>query len=788
MSVRTTSITTVRQLTITAWSDYLHTSMDSLPGDWSQHLAVAAFGSFARGDMTSCSDIDLVFLVDSHNTQLQETIVQHVLYPLWDNGHEVDYSFRTITECIQLATDDLTVALSLVDIRHITGNDTLTTGLQQETSRLWRQHISQWLPLISQQARTRHTRSGVVADLMQPDIKNGLGGVRDYHALKVLAVSQLALSSPLPADPQGREKLEQAYNFLTDCRFALHALSGKRRDIVLAHYGDDIAAMLHLTDRFQLIREISTAGRLISYAWQNAADHAAQSLLARTTRSPQALARARRPAGRDVVIADERIVLAHAASPTQDPYLPLKVACAAATHNLPIAQSTMRRLTQCHPGLPEHPTPYLLELLVDFLSRGLPIIPVVETLDRGGIWSTFIPQWEHIRDLPSTEISHIYVCDRHLLHTVAQTRQLLTNVSRPDLLLLSALLHDLGKGRREDHSEVGAKIAAQLLPRLGATPQDTTRVVAAVRLHLYLPKLINTMDVSSPDTWAEVHHTVGEDPVLCEILLALMRADSLATGPNVWSVNKETLSTQLARGYFSHYPLLTQAGHHGPARDTPGITMTPHGDTFAISLTQPDSWEHISSLLATLRTHSLATHRAHLTFADKLCTLTGEFSTAFGAPPAAALIRQDINRLATTCLDTPQPRAHSYDYSLSTGYLTSSEDSTHTFVPVTTRRHFGMIHHHTQHQREATHLLLRYSAQDSEYVGERLIALCGEHSLRPEWIHMRRCGSVLSYSVCVHADDDLLPGQATYQLVWEQLGQLCSLSDGSEDESTTANS
>jgi [protein-PII] uridylyltransferase len=188
-----------------------------------------------------------------------------------------------------------------------------------------------------------------------------------------------------------------------------------------------------------------------------------------------------------------------------------------------------------------------LNNLLVLLGAGPATVGVIETLDRTGLWGRLFPEWAAIRDLPPRDVVHIWTVDRHLAEAVSRARIFTTRVARPDLLILSALLHDLGKGRGVDHSVVGAELATGIGTRLAMWPSDVEILAKLVRHHLLLAKVATRQDLNDPRTIGTVCEALDGDPVLLDVLHALTEADSLATGPGVWSDWKASLVGDLVR-------------------------------------------------------------------------------------------------------------------------------------------------------------------------------------------------------------------------------------------------
>ncbi|MGH3936821.1 MAG: HD domain-containing protein, partial [Pseudonocardiaceae bacterium] len=309
------------------------------------------------------------------------------------------------------------------------------------------------------------------------------------------------------------------------------------------------------------------------------------------------------------------------------------------------------------------PRPALEELL-SLLGAGPPAVDVIEAMDRTGLWGRLFPEWGAVRDLPPRDRAHVWTVDRHLVEAAAQAARLTTTVARPDLLLLGALLHDLGKGRDADHSVVGAALAQQIGHRLGLPDPDVVTLRAMVRHHLLLPHTATRRDLDDPTTVQRVIDTLDGDPVLLELLVALAEADSLATGPGVWTEWRAALIFDLAercRAVLSgrplpapeplseeHRALAQQCAANGllyvesDAGAKPGAVTT-------ITVVAPGRPGLLALAAGVLALHSLQVHAADIRMLELPAGAAAAVSTftvspRFGRPPDVALLRQDLAR------------------------------------------------------------------------------------------------------------------------------------------------
>ncbi|MFC0450759.1 [protein-PII] uridylyltransferase [Rhodococcus jostii] len=616
-------------------------------------FALVAVGGLGRRELLPFSDLDLLLLHDDMDPAVVAQVADQLWYPLWDAHIKLDHSVRTIPQALQVADTDITAALGMLEARHIVGDVELTNLLISGVRRQWRTDIRNRFDELVAQTKSRWERSGEIAHRAEPDLKSGRGGLRDVQLLNALSIAQLTDGMPGlgPESPGGG--LALAHRRLLDVRTELHRVAGRSRDQLRAQDADEIGAALRIGDRFDLARMLSDAARTISYSVDVGVRTAGHALprrgLARLRRPP-----VRRPLDEGVVEHAGEVVLARDARPAKDPGLVLRVASASATTGMPMSASTLNRLADNAPELREPwPKEALNDLLV-MLGSGSRAVAAIEALDRTGLWGRLLPEWGAVRDLPPRDAVHTWTVDRHLVETAAHASAFTTRVARPDLLMLGALLHDIGKGRGGDHSVVGAELATQIGKRLGLWPSDVVLLTAIVRHHLLLPHTATRRDLDDPATVEKVVETIGGDGVLLELLHALAEADSLATGPGVWGDWKSSLIGELVRRCR-----LVMAGEVLPAPDpldpehvalaaTGGVHValvpadSPHN--YVVTVIAPDQRGLLSKAAGVLALHSLRVYSASLGSAEGSAVNSFVVSPRFGAPPQAGLLRQELIR------------------------------------------------------------------------------------------------------------------------------------------------
>ncbi|MDV9189382.1 [protein-PII] uridylyltransferase [Streptomyces sp. SR27] len=500
--------------------------------------ALVAVGGYGRAELSPRSDLDLLLLHDgSADKTAVAALADRLWYPVWDLGLALDHSVRTPAEARATASDDLKVHLGLLDARPVAGDHGLATALRTTVLADWRNQAPGRLPELDALCRERAERTGELQYLLEPDLKEARGGLRDAQALRAVAASWLA-DAP-------REGLDAARRRLLDVRDALHLTTGRATDRLALQEQDAVAAELGLLDADTLLREVYEAARTIAYATDVTWREVNRVLKARSSRPRlRALLSGRSGAGKPpvertplaegVVEMDGEVVLARAARPERDPVLPLRAAAAAAQSALPLSLHAVRRLAATAKPLPVPWPAEAREELVTLLGAGEATVPVWEALEAEGLVTRLLPDWERVRCRPQRNPVHTWTVDRHLVETAVRAAALTRRVGRPDLLLVAALLHDIGKGWPGDHSVAGETIARDLAARIGFDRTDAATLATVVRHHLLLVETATRRDLDDPATVHSVATAVGTVGTL-ELLHALTEADALATGPAAWS-------------------------------------------------------------------------------------------------------------------------------------------------------------------------------------------------------------------------------------------------------------
>jgi [protein-PII] uridylyltransferase len=522
-----------RAAALDLWLSALHDNAG--PDGGPPGVALVALGGLGRREVAPNGDLDLV-LVHAGDEAVAE-VAERIWYPIWDAGLTLDHSVRTVEQALAVAADDTKAGLGLLDARHLAGDPRLSAQLREQTLVLWRQRARHHLPVLRELTTQRWRAQGELAFLLDGDLKEARGGLRDVRVLRGVAYAHVA--------DAWRPPVRAAYTRLLDVRDCVHLVAGRRRERLFVQDLDDVALMLALGGPEALRRRVADDARAIAYAVDDALRAAERWLATQRHGGRPAGPPVRTPVAPDVVAQDGEVVLARAAvTPTVDPTLSLRVAAAAARHGLRISPGTLEWLARHCPPLTRPWPEAARSAFAQLLGSGPALVPTWEACDRFGLVTAWLPEWARVRSAPQHNPVHRYTLDRHLIEAVAAAARYARDVARPDLLFVGALLHDIGKGLPGDHSVVGVDLATSIAASIGLPADECDAIGQLVRWHLLLPDVATRRDLGDPQTLRTVADTVGDVETL-ELLHALSRADAIATGPAAWSAWKERLVADL---------------------------------------------------------------------------------------------------------------------------------------------------------------------------------------------------------------------------------------------------
>jgi [protein-PII] uridylyltransferase len=512
--------------------------------------------------------------------------------------------------------------------------------------------------VIEVQMAERRTTAGDVAFLLEPDLKESHGGLRDVSVLRALSAY-----APLLADYADLASLDGATSLLTTIRVELHRMANREHDRLLLQDQDQVAAALGFSDADALMLAVSTAGRQIAWVsddvWRTRRlwDPTPPPRHRFRRRVPDdAATRAPADLGPDLMEVNGEVALASSASVSDDASLPLRLAATAARFDRPIARGSLHRLADRMPPPSDPWSAATRDALVALLALGRPAVDKIESLDQHGLLVRLIPEWAAVRNKPQRNAYHRFTVDRHLLEAAALAAELTDTVERRDLLLIGALLHDIGKGFPGDHTEVGMEVVQRVTTRMGFSSDDVDVLVDLVRHHLLLPDTATRRDLDDPTTIDRVARAAGNRTTL-HLLAALTEADSRATGPSAWGAWKAGLVADLVEradkvlqgeAAAPASPDFLVAAHRGlidevRATALPSVSLQPP----QVIVAAPDRPGLFSSVAGALALNGMDVRAANVAGEEGIAVEAFTVEVARGTWPDTAKLREDLAAVLT---------------------------------------------------------------------------------------------------------------------------------------------
>jgi [protein-PII] uridylyltransferase len=571
-------------------------------------VALVAVGGYGRSELAPYSDLDVVLVADD-GVDLGE-LGQQVWYPIWDSGAKLDHSVRSLGEMLEAAASDVRVASGLLDVRHVAGDPNLTLRLRTNVLAQWRRDARQRLPELHDLVRSRHRRIGELAHMSVPDLKEAEGGIRDATVLKSLTATWLV---DIPA-----ADLERSRQQLLDVRDLLHAVARRATDRIAPEHWSPLAGTMGLANEREAQRMVRELGRRLTHlsrlVWRRA-DDAVRRTPAGRPRRPELVRIAP-----GVALSRGEVVLDGGAKPATDAVLLLRTAAEAARRDAVLAPATAARLVRECPPLPDPWPEEARHEMVRLLAAGPGLLAVWETLEETRALAGILPEWELIRLLPHASVVHRFTVDRHVVETCIEASGLIREVSRPDVLVVAALLHDIGKGGVVEHSAAGEPIARTIATRMGFEPEAVDLIAQLVRWHLLLVTTATTRDPDDPATLELLTDHV-RTPEALALLTALTEADAKATSSKAWSswraglvhdVSRRTAAA-LERGSAAAATTVDEIDIPAAARQgSLAVTVEPVDDGSRVTTVSPDRVGLLADCAATFALQRLEVRAARV--------------------------------------------------------------------------------------------------------------------------------------------------------------------------------
>jgi len=603
-------------------------------------VALIGVGANGRQDLTLGSDFDLV-LVHEKDYKIDE-IAEKLWYPIWDLGIKLDHSVRTPSQVRNMASMDLAVVLGWLDARTIVGNENLEKQISSSVLQDWRAFADKRLKELYEQVLARKEKEGELSQLIEPDLKESYGGIRDITILRAVAATW---KIDIP-----KKILDENSQILQDIRDALHTVLDKPSDKLIRQEQVSVAQLTDLKDADQLIRKVSYSGRIIAHH-SDVIWHKVNSLISKSSFIKKLKTENRTPLVDGAVIQDNEVVLAKDSKIALDETLGLRLAAASSQAGLFIAEHTLERIKREAKPLVQPWNQEAKDAFISLLGSGRHLISTWESLDFAGLIDTWFPIWSQVRGCPQNSQIHSFTVDRHLLESAIYANNYTREVSRPDLLLVGSFFHDIGKGGEKDHSDEGAEIMQKLAPNLGFNKEDSEILVKLVQHHLLLPEFATKRDLEDPLTISSVSKIV-ENETFLDLLYYLTFADMFATGPLASSEWRQQLIQELVEKVRNEIrgvkleinPHLSKEKQDLVNRkDDLVLEMKELSDGISLTIVTQDQTGLLGLIAGVLSIEKLLVRSARTETIGKKAVTTWRVNSLFGDPVSTSQISQTLN-------------------------------------------------------------------------------------------------------------------------------------------------
>src|SRR5882672_591726 len=559
------------------------------PSD-TERMAVIATGGYGRGLQAPGSDIDLLFLLPYKQTAWGEQIAEAILYCLWDMGLKVGHATRSIDECVRQAKADMTIRTAILEARFLLGDQALFEELQTRfDANVVANSAQQFVTAKLAEREERHRRAGQSRYLVEPNVKDGKGGLRDLHTLFWIAkyVYRVRETDELVEhgvfDAQEYRTFRRCADFLWSVRCNIHFFAGRAEERLSFDMQREIAIRLGYTSHpgmqdverfmkhyFLVAKDVGDLTAILCAKLEDQQAKPAPVLSRMMARLRPNTKRRRVPDSDDFIVDNNRINLAAPDVFKHDPVNLIRIFRLAQKNNLAFHPDAMRTVTRSlkliNAQLRENPEAN--RLFMEILTSNDAEV-VLRRMNETGVLGHFIRAFGKIVSMMQFNMYHHYTVDEHLLRCVGYLQDIerggneeftvasdLMRKIRPEhraVIYITTLLHDIAKGRPEDHSIAGAKVARRLCPRLGFNTADTELIAWLIEQHLTMSTVAQSRDLSDRKT-IENFAAVVQSVEQMKLLTILTTADIRGVGPGVWNGWKAQLVRTL---YYETEPVLT---------------------------------------------------------------------------------------------------------------------------------------------------------------------------------------------------------------------------------------
>jgi len=547
-------------------------------GSLMEHVTLVAVGGYGRGELNPCSDIDIMFLHDgTQPKQKVEDMAQKLLYFLWDMRLDVGYSVRTVTDCVEMAAADSTVKTALMDVRYLIGSRPLFNSLHKVIfTQILTKSSDKFIKEKLGDMKARREKYGSTVYLLEPNLKEGEGGLRDLQTAMWAARVKFKFDSPKELIIKGvlnEEELDTYYaalDYLWRIRNELHYFNGRKNDQLTFDAQVHLAAFFGYSDRGKVLAVEDFMRDYYRHA--NRVEHFASSLVSRCIWRDEGALKilgyfVRRPVGDGCFVLKGELIVPDESVVEKNPTVLMRIFELAQKHGVGL-NVRVKGLVRRNLALVNDKFRRNREVNQSFLAILRSPKEVAETLRRMHhleILNRYIPELEHIYCKVQHDMYHIYTVDIHTLFAVEEAERMLTGQSRktlpfacevagqigkPELLLLAVLFHDIGKGEGGGHAEKGAAMIPTIARRMGLSKEGTERLEFLVRQHLLFAHISQRRDLNDERMIVQFARQMETSENL-KMLYLLTVADVRAVGSDVWTTWKALLFQELYEKAFS---------------------------------------------------------------------------------------------------------------------------------------------------------------------------------------------------------------------------------------------
>lgn len=511
---------------------------------------IAALGGYGRRELCPFSDLDILFLMERKTSQVEiEKVLRETLYPLWDAGFNASYSVRTIRQAILDAKNDFFLRTSLIDARLVCGSEpTFRKFSERMASSSHFRNSRKFIADLAFHTRKRHEKYGDSVYFLEPHIKEGQGGLRDYQGI-FWAAEILRKEHGNDYSPIGQTDIDELHStadFMTKVRFLLHRLTGRKTDRMHIEYQDRLAAEMGYTagDGESAVEAFLKDFHKKALTVRLISDGLFMQL---TQPKGWGYFRSRRMIDEDFIVSSGLLSFTCSNDAKDNPLLVLKAFLHLADKGLYLATSARSQIKEATKGFRSfYEDPQACGVFLKILKSPGAEKALVGMLETGVI-ERLIPEFQSIRAKTIFDVYHTYTIDLHSIHTVCELKRLEKNESEVfsriedrDVLYLSSFLHDIGKGYGKPHAVTGVEIIKPIAGRFGFDKTRTELAVFLVRNHLLLADIAVKRDLSEEKVILDLAQKIGSIEGL-SMLYLLTVADTKATGPNAWNEWKASL-------------------------------------------------------------------------------------------------------------------------------------------------------------------------------------------------------------------------------------------------------